>query len=101
MRALENRWNDTEFYSVYEIAMQARIFVRRYGGAVSAVYCNSEQDFSRPRKVKLIVEYCCKIGNGADLMYYYLSLILHKKVNNEAHYNMISEEIKLIANNNG
>lgn len=97
LNALERRYSDSQYYSTYDIAKQARIFLRKYGGRVS-VYC-SVADRAHTRygykNIKIIVEYCCKIyGDNENSRYYYIPLVLSKKINDDNKLQLILDEIK-------
>lgn len=102
LNALSNRYSFMSFTDTYEVVKLARGFVRKYGGRVT-VYSSSHSTIKKHgyMKVKIMVEFCCKLRNEddiADFMYYYVPLELERSVRDEAHLQIVLDEIQQAIN---
>jgi hypothetical protein len=97
LNALSNRYSFMSFYDTYDAIRLARSFVKKYGGKVT-VYSASNSVYKRNgfMKVKIMIEYVCKLRNEydkTDVTYFYVPLELSRNVRDEAHLEMVLEEI--------
>lgn len=98
LNALCNRYAFMSFYDTYDAIKLARSFVKKYGGKV-AVYSASNTVSRRNgfMKVKIMIEYSYRLRNEndkSDITYFYVPLELSRNVRDEAHLQVVLEEIQ-------
>lgn len=97
LNALSNRYSFMSFHDTYDAIKLARSFIRKYGGKVT-VYSASNSVIRRCgfMKSKIMIEYSCKVRNEndrTDVHYCYVPLELNRSVRDEAHLELLLEEI--------
>jgi sulfur relay (sulfurtransferase) DsrC/TusE family protein len=97
LNALYNRYSFTSFYDTYEVIRLVRSFVKKYGGKVIIRPASSSTSKRNGfMKVKIVIEYICELYNEydkTDVTYFYVPLVLNRNVRDEAHLEVVLQEI--------
>lgn len=92
LNALNRRYDDSVYDSVFDLIKQAKIFMTRYGGNISPYYTGGDKS---GKGAEICVEYHCKVFNEVDKNYYrhYVTMKLRRKTRNAVHRDLIIEEL--------